>query len=109
DAACHLASDPSSYPNWVTPGTATGGTASDTSQSYRGGDRSSLEFSACSQVIAWPVYAAIRPMIASSVLLAMYSPLLIGLPPRMLANNSSCSAWYRLFAGPSYTHLPSPV
>ena len=31
-------------------------------------------------MISWPVYAAMRPMIASSVLLAMYSPLLIGLP-----------------------------
>ena len=40
-------------------------------------------------------------MIASSVLLAMYSPLLIGLPSRMLANSSSCSVWYISFCGPS--------
>ena len=38
-------------------------------------------------------------MIASSVLLAMYSPLLIGLPLRMLAKSSSCSVWYMWFCG----------
>jgi hypothetical protein len=73
---------------------ATGGSGSGTSQSYFGGVRSSWLFIAISQVMAWPVYAAIRPMMASSVLLAMYSPLLIGLPLRMLANSSLCSVWY---------------
>ena len=46
-----------------------------------------------SHVTCLPVYAAIRPMIASSVLFDMYSPLLIGLPLRIDAKNSSCSTW----------------
>ena len=37
-----------------------------------------MEFRAISQVTVLPVYAAIRPMIASNVLCAMYSPLLSG-------------------------------
>ena len=69
-------------------------------------NRSSFESSAISHVICCPVYAAIRPMIASSVLFAMYSPLLIGLPVRMTANSSSCSVWYRSLFGPSNTQLP---
>src|SRR5437764_1217319 len=99
------------HTNFVTPGTATGGTGSGTSQSYRGGDRSSFEFIAISQVIALPVYAAMRAMIANSVLLDMYSPLLIGRFWRMLANNSSCSTWYRSLAsfGASYRQFVPPA
>src|SRR5271157_3278156 len=40
--------------NGVTPGTATGGSGSGP-HSYFGGDRSSFEFSACSQVMTCPV------------------------------------------------------
>ena len=47
-----------------------------------------------SGVTTWPVYAAVRPIRASSVLLAAASPLLIGLPARIAANISSCSIWY---------------
>src|SRR5579859_500847 len=59
------------HTNFVTPGTAIGGSGSFTSQSYRGGDRSSFEFRALSQVISWPVYAAMRPRIAMRVDFAM--------------------------------------
>ncbi len=38
----------------VTPGTATGGSGSGP-HSYLGGERSSFEFNACSQVMACPV------------------------------------------------------
>src|SRR5262249_2551897 len=93
------------YPNFVTPGSATGGSGSFTDQSYAGGVRSSFDFSAISHVTCWPVYAAIRPMIASSVLFAMYSPLLIGLPARIAANSSSCSVWYIWLPGHGYAHL----
>src|SRR5262249_40056632 len=97
----------STHTNFVRPGTATGGVGSGP-HAYAGGVRSSFDASACSQVISLPVYAAIRPRIASSVLFAMYSPLLIGRPAPMPANSSSCSAWYISFAGPSkYQVVPA--
>ena len=68
--------------NFVTPGTATWAYLSGP-HSYLGGDRSSFEFMAMSQVIFRPVYVAIRPMIDMSELCAPSTPLLIGLPPRM--------------------------
>src|SRR5207237_503336 len=86
------------------PGTAIDGSGNFTFQSYFGGVRSSFEAIAISQVICWPVYAAMRPMIASNVLFAMYSPLAIGLPARMLAKSSSCSVWYIWLPGQGYDH-----
>src|SRR5262249_53733542 len=73
---------PSDYTIFVTPGTATGAYFSGP-HSYLGGDRSSFDFIAMSQVIFCPVYVAIRPMSDISVLCAPSTPLLIGLPPRM--------------------------
>ena len=42
-----------------------------TNQNYFGGLKSSFELSAMSQVITLPVYVAMRPMMAMSVLLAI--------------------------------------
>src|SRR5262245_61011170 len=53
--------------NGVCPGIATAGVAIGP-HSYRGGVRSSFELRAISQVIVLPVYVAMRPRIASSVL-----------------------------------------
>ena len=101
DASSGLVGGPGLNRKRVTPGIATGAAAGRRPKRTGTGRESSLEFIAISQVISWPVYAAMRPMIASRVLLAMYSPLLIGLPLRMLANSSSCSVWIHLVLGPS--------
>jgi hypothetical protein len=56
------------YANFVRPGIATGGVASFMSHvSGLSGRSDSLEPIASSHVIVWPVYAAMRPMIATMV------------------------------------------
>src|SRR2546423_4573897 len=57
------------YTNFVTPGIATSDFGGLAFQSYDSGERSSFELSAWSQAMGCPVYVAIRPMIAMSVLL----------------------------------------
>ncbi len=94
--------------NFVFPGMATGGVAAGPNSTFSG-MRFSCEFIALSHVMTCPVYAAIRPMINMSVLLAMRTPSLITLPARMDANSSSCSVWWPAFCGPSYFHGFSPV
>ena len=64
------------------------GGAGSSPQSYFGGVRSSFEFIAWSQVIACPVYVAMRPMMASIVLRAMARASLMGRPACMAANIS---------------------
>ena len=56
--------------NFVIPGRATWATGSGPN-SYLGGDKSSFELSAWSQVMSWPVYVAMRPIMAIRVLLVM--------------------------------------
>ena len=51
----------------------------------------SCDASACSQVIVCPVYAAIRPRIAASVLWAIHRPSFFGSPFRTAAKSSSSS------------------
>ena len=58
------------------------------------GTSSSLLLSACSHEIVWPVYAAMRAMMAMRHEFALRSPSLMGLPARMLRKSSSCSNWY---------------
>src|SRR5205823_4472416 len=59
---------------------------------------------------AQEVAPSARAKIAIDELCAALSPSLIGLPARMLANNSSCSTWYMSFASPSNSHgLPAPA
>jgi hypothetical protein len=60
-------------------------------QSRFSGTSRSWEFITWSQVISWPVYAAIRPMIATNVQLHMCSPSLIGLPSRIERRKLACS------------------
>src|ERR1700722_572242 len=77
--------------NLLTPGRGRGATGMDPFQSTFSGKIRSCELSAWSQVTSRPVYADIRPIIASKVLVAMRSPLLIGWPLRMDWNIISCS------------------
>src|SRR5438874_4709570 len=64
----------------VLPGTATGASAIGAVRSRFLGKLSSVELIASSQVITSPLYAAIRPRIASMALLGTRCPALIGLP-----------------------------
>src|SRR5215213_7072054 len=97
------------YTNFVLPGIATVGSGT-LPHSYFSGPSRSLLSSNMSQVISWPVYVHIRPMIAISVLLHIYSALLIGLPSRMLLIIALCSLTYMLCRppGPLYRHGFSP-
>src|SRR6478609_6946194 len=87
------------YTNFVFPGIATDGSGT-LPHSYFSGPSRSLLLSSLSQVISWPVYVHIRPMIAMSVLLHMYLALLIGLPSRMLLIIALCSLTYMLCRPP---------
>jgi len=61
---------PAIHTSLVCPGMATGATASVASQSSFAGRRFSVAFKTCSHVTSWPVYAAVRPRMAVSVLSA---------------------------------------
>ena len=73
------------------PDCARPGTSCFAFQSTGFGTRLTSEFSACSHVTCWPEYAASRPRIASSVLLARFRSSFLGLPERIDANSTSCS------------------
>src|SRR5262245_65867548 len=75
------------------------------SQDNFSGIVSSWELSACSQVTSLPLYAAIRPRIAVSVLSATFFSSLIGLPERMLSIRSVCSCTYGLGAALSCSRV----
>ena len=64
---------------------------------------------ACVHSTCLPVYAAMRPMIATSVLSAIRSPSLrYGPSPLMLAIRSMCSCTYGLVCLPFHFHGCSP-
>src|SRR5262249_5402917 len=86
--------DASFYARRYLPICGTGGTGRLMSQESLSGIVSSWELSACSQATSLPLYAAIRPRIAVSVLSATFFSSLIGLPERLLAIRSVCSCTY---------------
>ena len=69
--------------------------------SYLRGGKNFLDSIAYSQVITWPVYVAIRPMIARKRFFVIYSPSFSALPPRMLVKRAFVlkliNAFRRLF------------
>src|SRR4029453_16594327 len=91
------------------PGIGAFGSSDKGPSAYSVGASLAVDASRSSQVIALPVYAESRPMIAMSVASAVSFAVLTGVFVRIAVTQSACSWTSGLFTGPSYFHVCRPV